>query len=1027
MSVTSITPNSQNSPISPNSSDSPTHLRIDPQFAAPEFQGLIEKKGEEILRLIENQSKVSIFNKTYWYGSIMDWSMKNETFKTNMFRFVDVLPVLQSGSEVAKHLKEYFANGGEEMPSVFNVGLGLGSLAPGLMAGAIRKNVTQMAKMFITGENAEEAIGVIKKSRKNKIAFTVDILGEATLSEKEATEYSTRYLELIQKLSKDAKTWDDVSQIDRDETGAIPKINVSIKLTALYSQINDRAWDQTKQVLKDRLLPLLHAGMECNAFINLDMEQYAVKHLTLEVFKELLMEPAFKNYSHFGCVIQAYLRDSFADIQDLVQFARTRGTPFSVRLVKGAYWDFETIEAAQRGWPVPVYTIKAESDANYEHCARYLLDNHPQIRVALASHNVRSLAAALVYAESKGLPKTAFEIQMLYGMADPIKKSLVDLGYRVREYAPVGDLIPGMAYLVRRLLENTSNESWLRGKFSDNKNSAELLRDPLQGLCLSSSITPKKAEQFYNEPLLDFAVMKNRESVLKSLSKFKAQLPIEVWPIVDNQIVKTGDLLSREFLNRENPSQKNQVVAKIGLANIALAEKALQSSVRAFANWRKQTLVERAAQFNKLADLMERDRFDLIAQQVLEVGKPWTEADGDVAEAIDFCRYYAREALNLKAFPVGHVPGENSLYQYRPRGVTLVIAPWNFPLAILTGMVAAATVAGNTVIMKPAEQSSWIAGYFMQLIQEVGFPAGVIQFLPGLGEVVGEYLVAHADVSNIAFTGSKAVGLHILKTANTVTTKQKQLKRCIVEMGGKNAIIVYSDADLDEAVDGVLYSAFGFAGQKCSAASRVIVLEEIYDRFVDRLVEAASNLKIRSSEDPEAYLGPVVSEESLRRIEEMISIGEKESKLLFKSKFETAGNYGPFDNGHFAPIAIFGPVAAQSRLAQEEIFGPVLAVIKAKDLDEALRFANEVEYALTGGFYSRSPANIARVREELEVGNMYINRGITGAMVERHPFGGFKMSGLGSKTGGPDYLRQFTDPICVTENTLRRGFAPNES
>ncbi len=383
-----------------------------------ESQAQIKAKGEEIFRRMESASKVSLFSKDFWYGSIMDWSMKNEHFKTQMFRFVDVLPALNSGSEVARHLKEYFSESGEELPSVFNVGLGLGSLAPSLMAGAIRKNVTQMAKMFITGENPDEALPVLKKARKNKITFTVDILGEATLSEKEALEYQSKYLELINWLAKDAEKWDEVPQIDRDNEGPIPKVNVSVKLTALYSQINDKAWDVTKTRLKDRLRPILKEGKDKNIFINLDMEQYSVKHLTLEVFKELMMEPEFRNYRHFGCVIQAYLRDSLADIKDMVKFCQERGTPLTIRLVKGAYWDYETIEAEQRRWPIPVYTNKQESDANYEACAEYLLQNFKYIRAAFGSHNVRSISAAIVAAEKYGVPANGFEIQMLYGMAD---------------------------------------------------------------------------------------------------------------------------------------------------------------------------------------------------------------------------------------------------------------------------------------------------------------------------------------------------------------------------------------------------------------------------------------------------------------------------------------------------------------------------------------------------------------------------------------------------------------------------------
>lgn len=978
-----------------------------------DVQTQIKSKGEEIFRRMETASKVSLFSKDFWYGSIMDWSMKNEHFKTQMFRFVDVLPALNSGSEVARHLKEYFSESGEELPSVFNVGLGLGSLAPSLMAGAIRKNVTQMAKMFITGENPDEALPVLKKARKNKICFTVDILGEATLSEKEAFDYQSRYLELISWLAKDAEKWDEIPQIDRDSEGPIPKVNVSVKLSALYSQINDKAWVETKNKLKERLRPILQAGQAKNIFINLDMEQYSVKHLTLEVFKELMMEPEFRSYRHFGCVIQAYLRDSLADIKDLVKFAQERGTPLTVRLVKGAYWDYETIEAEQRRWPIPVYTNKQESDANYEACADELLQNFKFIRAAFGSHNVRSIAAAIVAAEKYGVPQNGFEIQMLYGMADPIKKSLVEMGYRVREYAPVGELIPGMAYLVRRLLENTSNESWLRGKFADGQSSDLLLKDPNQNL-QKTSPELKTENRFYNDALKDFAVAENRSAMKAALEEAKNKKD-RTYPLHING----KDVLTSRTLTRENPSQTDQIVGKICLASQTEAEAAFQAASGAFRTWKKVSAEERAKLVDRIAEIMVRDRFKLAATQVLEVGKPWAEADADVSEAIDFCKYYARHMRELaRPLKVGQVPGELSLYEYLPRGVTLVIAPWNFPLAILTGQAVAAAVTGNTVIMKPAEQSSIVAAGLMEVIKEAGFPPGVFNFLPGLGEEVGEYLVQHPQVTTIAFTGSKAVGLHILKNAADHKPGQTQVKRCIIEMGGKNAIIIDNDADLDEAVDGVVYSAFGFSGQKCSACSRVIVLEDVFDKFESRLLEATRSITQASAEDPLAYLGPVVDQEAYQRILQTIEAAKASHKLLYQGEAPAGG--------YFVPPTIFTDVDPQSSLAQNEIFGPVLAVIKAKDLDQALEIANGTEYALTGGLFSRSPANIAKVKAGYEVGNLYINRGITGALVDRHPFGGFKMSGVGSKTGGPDYLKQFTEPRCVTENTLRRGFAPAE-
>jgi RHH-type proline utilization regulon transcriptional repressor/proline dehydrogenase/delta 1-pyrroline-5-carboxylate dehydrogenase len=514
---------------------------------------------------------------------------------------------------------------------------------------------------------------------------------------------------------------------------------------------------------------------------------------------------------------------------------------------------------------------------------------------------------------------------------------------------------------------------------------------------------------------LDFAILKNREQLLTALENHKKTFGKTIPLVLSGQEIKTS-----QTLPRENPSNTQQIIANICLAQTEHAEKAIQASYRFFHDWKKVSVNDRAALVDKLAALMRRDRFQLIAEQIHEVGKPWAEADADVAEAIDFCEYYAKHMRELdKPQVMGGLPGEGSHYLYQPRGVAVVIAPWNFPLAILAGMAAAAAVCGNTVIMKPAEQSSVVAFGLMKLIIEAGFPKDTFQFLPGLGEVVGEHLVNHPLTSIIAFTGSKQVGCHILQRASLIQPNQKHIKKCIIEMGGKNAVIVDTDADLDEAVDGILYSSFGFAGQKCSAASRVIVLEDVYQKFVSRLSEAAQSLYVGNAEDPNFDYGPVVDKDSYQRLLSTIQKAKKDFKLLFESSVS--------NSGYFVGPTIFTDVPADSFLAQDEFFGPIMAVIKAKDLDHAIQIANSTEYGLTGGLFSRSPSSIAKVKAEFEVGNLYINRSITGAMVERHPFGGFKMSGIGSKTGGPDYLKQFLEPRTVTENLMRRGFAPAEN
>ncbi len=396
---------------------------------------------------------------------------------------------------------------------------------------------------------------------------------------------------------------------------------------------------------------------------------------------------------------------------------------------------------------------------------------------------------------------------------------------------------------------------------------------------------------------------------------------------------------------------------------------AIEAARAAFPGWRDRDPADRSDYLFRTADVMRRRRFELAAWEVYECGKPWREADADIAEAIDFCEYYGREMLRLAAPQRRDVPGEENATFYEPRGVTVVIAPWNFPLAILCGMTTAALVTGNPVIMKPAEQSSLVAAKFMEIFQEAGLPEGVVAYLPGIGEKVGPELVRNPDVAMIAFTGSKGVGLLINREAAATPAGQDHVKRVLAEMGGKNAIIVDDDADLDEAVLGVMHSAFGYQGQKCSACSRAIVLEAIHERFLGRLIEATRGLKVGPAEDPGSMVGPVIDAEAHRRIYDYIEKGKAESKLVFGEDLGPLGQEGYYVGPH-----IFAEVAPTAVIAQEEIFGPVLAVLKAPDLSKALEIANGVPYALTGGLYTRSPSNIARVKREFRVGNLYINR-----------------------------------------------------
>jgi RHH-type proline utilization regulon transcriptional repressor/proline dehydrogenase/delta 1-pyrroline-5-carboxylate dehydrogenase len=957
----------------------------------------------------------------WWDDRLMEWTMSNETVKVQLFRFIDALPLLNSAGEINRHLREYFEEAAPHLPPWMQFGvrhMPMNGFAGGWLARAARNNAERLARRFIAGSNVPEALEAIAALRRRSLTFTVDLLGEATITEAEAEQYQGQYLELIRGLSQAVNGWEPVDLIDRDQDGPLPRVNVSVKLSSLYSQFDPIDPAGTSKAVRSRLRPILLEARSRGAFVNFDMEQYAFKDATLRIFREVLEESEFRDWSDVGIAIQAYLHDCLGDLAQLADWAKQRGTPVWVRLVKGAYWDFETVQAAQQGWPVPVFTRKWETDACYESAVRFLLENHRLLRPAVGSHNIRSLAYTMALAQTLDLPPHSFEVQMLYGMADPIKEALVGMGQRVRVYTPYGQLLPGMAYLVRRLLENTANESFLRASFIEHVSEEQLLMNPLKKSANGHLATSEKAhktdDRFHNEPLTDFSREAARLAMQKALEEVKNQLGRK-YPIhVDGQ-----EISSELTFPSVNPSHKSQIVGHCVRATSAQAEQATFAASRAFAAWRDTPPEERAAYLTRAADVMRRRRFELAAWQVYECGKQWREADADVAETIDYCDYYACEMSRMAKPRHWDYPGEENEYFYEPRGVAIVIAPWNFPLAILCGMTTAALVTGNTVVMKPAEQSSVNGVKLMEVFQEVGLPAGVVNLVTGIGEEIGPALTNPPDVALIAFTGSKTVGLLLNRQATEMHPGQTHVKRVIAEMGGKNAIIVDSDADLDEAVHGVVGSAFGYQGQKCSACSRVIVVGPLHDNFLARLVEATRSLKIGPAEDPGGAIGPAIDDVAQRRILEYIEIGRQEARLAYAGDL-----HGLETEGYYVAPHIFADVAPSARIAQEEIFGPVLAVLKARDLGQAIEIANGTPYALTGGLYSRSPQSIARVKREFRVGNLYINRKITGALVERQPFGGFKLSGIGSKAGGPDYLLQFVVPRSITENTMRRGFAP---
>ncbi|AFZ05433.1 delta-1-pyrroline-5-carboxylate dehydrogenase [Oscillatoria nigro-viridis PCC 7112] len=978
------------------------------------YEAKTQEIAKEILRLTQ-EKKRSFFGQLQdqmrWDDKLMDWAMASPGLRVQLFRFIDCLPALRSRPEIARHLQEYLTAEEVELPEALKKLLNFASpdSVPGqLAATTVAPAVETLAHKYISGENIKQVIKTLERLRKDKMGFTVDLLGEAVITETEAQIYLNRYLELMAELANAAKNWSQVDAIDTADGETLPRVQVSVKLTAFYSQFDPLDAKGSEEKVSERIRLLLRRAKELGAAVHFDMEQYAYKSLTLTILKDLLLEEEFRSRTDIGITLQAYLRDSAQDLRNLISWAKKRGNPVTVRLVKGAYWDQETIKAMQKDWPQPVYNDKVATDANFEQMTQLLLENHEYLYAAIGSHNVRSQARAIAIAETLNIPRRRFEMQVLYGMGDKLAKLLVDRGYRVRVYCPYGDLLPGMAYLIRRLLENTANSSFIR-QSSEEMPIEQLLAAPVA----SGNDQLVYSKVFPNVADTDYANTKLRQQAETAIKSVRANLGKTYLPLIDGEYQNT-----EATVNSLNPSNPTEVVGTIGLLSEEQAKQALEAAKSAFTSWRKTPVRQRAGVLRKAAELMEQRRHELSAWMVFEVGKPVRECDAEVSEAIDFCRYYADEMERLEQGKNYDVAGETNRYTYQPRGISLIISPWNFPLAIPVGMTVASLVAGNCTLLKPAEVSSVIAAKITEILLEAGIPKGVFQYVPCKGSTVGAYMVKHPDVHMITFTGSQEVGCQIYADAAILQPGQKHLKRVIAEMGGKNAIIVDESADLDQAVAGVVYSAFGYSGQKCSACSRVIVVESVYDNFVARLVEATRSLNVGPAENPGTQVGPVIDANAQSRIREYIETGRAEAKIALEMPAP--------ETGYFVGPVIVTEVSPTATIAQEEIFGPVLSVMRAKNFSEAIAIANGTNFALTGGLYSRTPSHIDRASSDFEVGNLYINRGITGAVVSRQPFGGFKLSGVGSKAGGPDYLLQFLEPRTITENIQRQGFAPIE-
>ncbi|WP_135454111.1 bifunctional proline dehydrogenase/L-glutamate gamma-semialdehyde dehydrogenase PutA [Vibrio echinoideorum] len=862
---------------------------------------------------------------------------------------------------------------------------------------AMHQAMKVMGHQFVLGRSIAEAQKNGKSMRDKGFTYSYDMLGEAALTTADANKYYKDYLMAIEAVGRDTYVSSKLS----------PAPSVSIKLSALHPRYEVANEDRVLTELCDTLEQLLRRAVELDVAITIDAEEADRLELSLKLFEKLYRTDLVKGWGKFGLVIQAYSKRALPVLVWLNRLAKEQGDLIPLRLVKGAYWDSEIKWSQQAGFTdYPVYTRKEATDVAYLACARYLLS--PSVRGNIfpqfASHNAHTVSAIAVMTEHKD-----FEFQRLHGMGDSLYNHAMEAYQQsVRIYAPVGshkDLLP---YLVRRLLENGANSSFVHRLVDARCPVAELTQHPVDMLLAFDTLHNTKIPL----PPAVFPERKNSYGVNIDIESEAHQFEEQVKAFLNNQWtagpVINGESLAESMIKADQnveqvtaPYDRRINVGQVAFANLDHVSAAITGADAAFADWNATSVETKSAALDKLADLMEDNLAELVAICHQEAGKTIHDSVDEVREAVDFCRYYAKQADNLQGFELKGFDGQTRIASRQGRGVFVCISPWNFPLAIFLGQITAALVAGNTVVAKPAEQTSLIAARAVELMNEAGFPAGTIQLLPGRGAEIGSALTSHDAIAGVAFTGSTPTAQRINVSLASRNAKPVPF---IAETGGQNAMIVDSTALPEQVVRDVIRSAFASAGQRCSALRVLYIQEDIADRVVGLIHGAMDELSVGIPYLHKTDVGPVIDQTAkqklLAHLENMTQTQKKVAQLTLGSDCE---------HGDFVPPSAFE--IDDISCLKEEQFGPVLHIVrfKASELAQVVDQINQTGFGLTMGIHSRNETTYRWIEKHVRVGNCYINRDQVGAVVGVQPFGGQGLSGTGPKAGGPHYLYRFTD------------------
>jgi RHH-type proline utilization regulon transcriptional repressor/proline dehydrogenase/delta 1-pyrroline-5-carboxylate dehydrogenase len=870
-----------------------------------------------------------------------------------------------------------------------------------LIRSALKQAMHYLAEQFVFADSIE--LAAQRSQQKSHYRYSFDMLGEAALTADDAERYFKSYQHAILILAKQASCADIYANP-----------GISIKLSALCPRYEPLQHIRAIKELTDKLLNLVQQAHEANISITVDAEESERLEMSLAIFAAVFRHPDLTGWSGLGLAVQAYQKRALPIIRWLIALAENRHTKIPLRLVKGAYWDSEIKRAQENGLTsYPVFTHKSATDLSYLACAQLILSRPDAFYPQFATHNAHTLAA--VYHSGKQHP--GYEFQRLHGMGEPLYSEIIAKQHwqiPCRIYAPVGHFHELLPYLVRRLLENGANTSFINQIGNSDIRVDELIRDPAEQVKASAKqshiVLPGSlyGEQRPNSEGLNLANLELLQQLQQNLNHL-ADTDWQASPLIN------GCHYSGEQHLVMNPFDNRKSMGHVLYADQKAIEQALTGAAQAFNEWRQCPVKIRADCLKKAADLIENNRLELVSLCVREGGRTIKDALAEVREAVDFCRYYGQSALELFSEPV-KLPGptgeENLLYHYG-RGVFVCISPWNFPIAIFIGQITAALSAGNTVIAKPASQTTLTAMRCVEILHQAGIPESVLQFLPARGSLIGQVLLPDPRVAGVVFTGS-------LETAQFINLQLAQHRQAIVpliaETGGQNVMIADSSALLEQLVQDVILSAFNSAGQRCSALRVLYLQDEIADKTIAMLKGALRELSIG---DPGCYqtdIGPVIDQAALIPLKGHLEKMQQQAKWIYQLPLHDGLQHGSF----FPPTLI--EINALSQLTQE-VFGPILHLIRYRsgELSQVIEAVNASGYGLTLGIHSRIDANIRTIQQGVKVGNIYINRNMIGAVVGVQPFGGMGLSGTGPKAGGPDYLRRFSVEQTVTTNTAAIG------